>query len=56
MFVQENFDRWAPLSRSPNTHRSFLNLLNLPKCRLTVQHLDLFGWLCMAHLKVSFHM
>jgi hypothetical protein len=37
MFVQENLRRWAtsprPLTRlrSPTTHRSFLNLLNLPK-------------------------
>ena len=31
MCVQENFTRQAPLSRSPNTQRSFLNLLNLPK-------------------------
>jgi hypothetical protein len=37
MFVQENLMRWAtsprPLTRlrSPKTHRSFLNLLNLPK-------------------------
>ena len=39
MFVQENLMRWAmsprPLTRlrSPKTHRSFLNLLNLPKCK-----------------------
>jgi hypothetical protein len=31
MAVEENLTRQAPLPRSPNTHRSFLNLLNLPK-------------------------
>jgi hypothetical protein len=29
--VQENFTRWLPVTWSPNTHLSFLNLLNLPK-------------------------
>ena len=40
----------------PNTHRSFLNGLNMPKYRPTIQCLGLLGWLCLAHLQVSLHM
>jgi hypothetical protein len=42
MAVQENLTRQVPLSRSPNTQRSFLNVLNLPKYRPTIQR---FGYL-----------
>ena len=55
MSVQENLTRQAPLSRSPNTQRSFLNLLNLPKYRPTTQRLGLFLWRHLAHLNSSFH-
>ena len=37
------------MSRSPNTHRSFLDLSNFPKYRSTIQHLGLFRWLQHAH-------
>ena len=50
MLVQANFTRWPPLSRSPNTQRSFLNLLNAPKYRPTTQCFGLFGWRYFAHL------
>jgi len=50
MLVQANFTRWPPLSRSPNTQRSFLNLLNAPKYRPTIQRFGLFGWRYLAHL------
>src|ERR1019366_455765 len=53
--VQDGFGRQAPVSLSPNTHRSFLNLLNFPKYRPTIQRFGLFGWLQHAHLQVSFH-
>src|SRR6266536_2854199 len=47
MGVQANLIRWGTLPRSstparfPNTHRSFLALLNLPKYRRTIHR---FGW------------
>jgi hypothetical protein len=41
MAVQENLTRLAPLPRSPNTQRSFLNLLNLPKYALSGEALAL---------------
>ena len=50
MLVQENFTRWPPLSRWPKTQWSFLNLLNLPKYRPTIQPFGLFGWRYVAHL------
>ena len=50
MAVQENLIRQAPLSRSPNTQWSFLNLLNLPKYRPTIQRFGLFSWRHVAHL------
>jgi hypothetical protein len=50
MLVQASLGRQAPLSRSPKTHRLFLNLLNLPKYRSATQVFGLFGWLCLAHL------
>ena len=56
MPVQENLTRQAPLSRSPKTQRSFLNLLNLPKYRLAIQRFGLSAWRHVAHLQVSFHM
>src|SRR5205814_10079199 len=43
MAVQENLTRQAPLSRSPNTQWSFLNLLNLPKYRPTIQRFGLLS-------------
>ena len=43
MPVQENLTRQAPLPRSPNTQRSFLNVLNLPKYRPTIQRFGLSG-------------
>ncbi len=49
MSVQENLTRNVPLSR-PNTQLSFLNLLNLPKYRPTIQDFGLFAWLHVAHL------
>ncbi len=56
MPVQENLTRQAPLSRSPDTQWSFLNLLNLPKYRLAIQRFGLSAWRHVAHLQVSFHM
>jgi hypothetical protein len=50
MAVQENLTRQAPLSRSPNTQWSFLNLQYLPKYRLTIQRFGLFSWRHVAHL------
>jgi hypothetical protein len=44
MFVQENLTRQAPLSRSPNTQRAFLNVLNLPKYRPAIQRFGLLQW------------
>ena len=43
------------MSRSPNTHRLFLNLLNFPKYWPVIQRFGLFWWLQCAHLQVSFH-
>jgi hypothetical protein len=43
IFVQPNRTRKAPLSRSPNTHRSVLHVLSWPKYWATTQCLDLFG-------------
>jgi hypothetical protein len=40
----------APLSRSPNTQRSFLDLLNVPKYRPTIQRSGLLSWRHVAHL------
>jgi len=56
MFVQENLTRQAPLSRSPNTQRAFLNVLNLPKYRPTIQRFGLLLWRHVDHFQVSFHM
>ena len=56
MFVQENLTRQAPLSRSPNTQWSFLNVLNLPKYRPAIQRFGLLLRRHVAHLQVSFHM
>ena len=50
MAVQENLTRQAPLSRSPNTQRSFLNLQYVPKYRPTIQRFGLFAWRHVAHL------
>jgi hypothetical protein len=55
MAVQENLTRQAPLSRSPNTRRSFLNLLNLPKYRPTIQRFGLLLWRHVARSYDSFH-
>jgi hypothetical protein len=53
--VQDGFGRQAPVSRSPDTHRSFLNFPDFPKYRPTIQHFGLLGWLQHAHLQVSLH-
>src|ERR1039458_1293878 len=53
MLVQVNLTRWAPLVRSPNTHRSRLELLNLAKYWSTIQCFGFFGWLCLARLHVT---
>ena len=55
MAVQENLTRQAPLPRSPKTQRSFLNVLNLPKYRPTIQRFGLFSWRHVAHLQVMCH-
>ena len=39
MLVQENLTRYRPLSRSPNTQRSRLDGLNMPKYRAMTQRL-----------------
>ena len=55
MPVQAGFGRQAPVSRSPDTHRSFLNLLNFPKYRPLIQRFGLFGWENLAHFQASLH-
>jgi hypothetical protein len=50
MLVQAKRCMNAPLLRSPNTHLSYLALLNLPKYRATTQDIGLFAWLKVAHL------
>jgi hypothetical protein len=41
MAVQENLTRQVPLSRSPKTQWSFLNVLSMPKYRPTIQRFGL---------------
>jgi hypothetical protein len=50
MLVQANLVRYAPLSRSPKTHRSRQDLLNAPNYRLITQCIDLFAEPYLAHL------
>ena len=50
MLVQAKRCMKAPLVQSPNTHRSFRALLNLPKYLATTQDVGLFAWLSLAHL------